>query len=95
MDQGYNQYQGATLGSGPVAKTQSLAEMSHFLMLQSEAVLKALNQIISRLDNVGLKENPDDGSRPSMTIQQQLQCTTQIVGKANELLGQLDRKIFG
>lgn len=92
-------YSGPKLGEaatcGPIAKSTSLAEQSHMLLLHNEAALKFLNQIMSRLDNIGIKESPDDGSRPSMTILQQLETATQIVGRMNETLGQLERKIFG
>lgn len=92
-------YNGSTVPSGglspAIAKSVSLAEQSHIVMLQNEVALKFLNQIMARLDSVGIKENPDDGSRPSMNILQQLECATQIAARTNELLGQLERKLFG
>lgn len=82
--------------TGPVPiKEQSIHEASHMIYGQAEILTLHLRRLLERLDHTGEGKNPDCGATPDMPIVNRIRGAHEMLCKVDEMLGQLERRIFG
>lgn len=94
-EQGYITQYAGTLNTAPVAKEQSLSELSHMVANQADQVAARISGILSRLEGPGPKSDGQVPAQPERPLAMLNRNTYEALCKADQMIGLLERKIFG
>ncbi len=79
--------------AGIIQKQQSIDQISHMLLGQSENLVNRLAALLARFDAQVAKQN--DGARPEMPLAVRLTCSHDNLIKVEQLISQIELKVFG